>query len=100
MCNISLTKTTHNKIGSKLLSYHNVFLTCSLGIRFPSGDITGTEGQQLMVCIVLETTLAGGLANEFTVTLAANVASGTDHTMTGYNYILYTVASIPVQPHH
>ena len=86
----------NNKIGSKLPSYYNVFLTCSLEIRFPSSTITGTEGQQLMVCIVLETTLPGGIANDLTVTLATNVASGTDHT---HDWIqLYTtVASIPVQ---
>ena len=30
-----------------------------------------------MVCIVLETTLAGGIADDLTVTLATNVA-GTD----------------------
>ena len=65
-----------------------MFLTRSLEIRFPSRTIVGTEGQQLMVCIVLETTLAGGIANDLTVTLATNVASGTDHTMTGYNYML------------
>ena len=41
-----------------------------------------------MVCIVLETTLAGGIANDLTVTLTTNVISGTDHTMTGYIYIV------------
>jgi len=45
-------------------------------IRFPSGTIDATEGQELMVCLILETTLAGGITSPLMVTFSNNLASG------------------------
>lgn len=44
-------------------------------IHFRSATTVGTEGQQLMLCVTLETTLEGGIINPITVTLNINVDS-------------------------
>lgn len=54
------------------------FLCCICSpteIHFQSGTTVGTEGQQLMLCVTLETTLEGGIINPLTVTLNISVDS-------------------------
>ena len=46
-------------------------------IRFPSDTLDVTEGQELMVCVILETTLGGGITSPLMVTFSNNLASGT-----------------------
>lgn len=57
----------------------HVLVLCSpTEIHFQSATTLGTEGQQLMLCITLETTLEGGIINPLTVTLNISVEGGTD----------------------
>ena len=46
-------------------------------MRLPNGTIVVQEGQELSVCVELETTLPGGIASDLIVSLFANTESGT-----------------------
>lgn len=47
-------------------------------IHFQSATTVGTEGQQLMMCITLETGLEAGIVNPLTVTLSISIEQGTE----------------------
>ena len=46
-------------------------------IHFPNSTIDVVEGQQLVLCVILESTFGGGIASPLTATISNNIASGT-----------------------
>ena len=56
-----------------------LYISSPAEIHFQSATTVGTEGQQLMLCITLETGLEAGIVNRLTVTLNISVEQGTEY---------------------
>ena len=74
-----------------------VLYACSPAeIHFQSATTVGTEGQQLMLCITLETGLEAGIVNPLTVTLNISLEQGTEFMSVASVVYSYAACSVGI----